>query len=568
MHFRGGGSVTKLVITSDQTIAQAVARVVAAYPGREAVVHGRTRLTYAQLQAQVHALAVSLAGLGLCKGQAVGIMLPATPEWIVSFLAITHLGCVAVPLNLNSRLPDLEYVLGHSEAVAVIAVPESPGEADIAAQYVAMRQRLPALRHVIVVGDPVAGGALSYAQLLAAGALPGQPVPQPSAPLSPDDLAALVYTSGTTGFPKGTMHTHRTIIEPVLVAMRLRDGWSPKPNLRSLALIFRLVLRYGRRLLAVAGKQLVFIVAVPFHGISGIGVIEQSLFTGEKMVLVEHIDPRECLDLIQRERGAAFTPIPTTVAMMLRLKDFDRYDLSSLMIVGLGAMPVPPSLVQAVIEKVGCAVTVSFGTTELGGPAAVTSIADPPDVQAHTVGTPLPGVDIKIVDEDRRPLPPTEVGELAVRVSSMMRGYYKDPQASAAAIDAEGFYYTGDLAQVDERGYLRIVGRKKDMIIRGGQNIYAAEIENHLLAHPQIAATAVVGVPSLVGGESVWAFVVPKDGLQPVTSEIADFCRARLPAYKVPERIRLVESLPVTANGKVQKYKLRETALAELDKRK
>jgi fatty-acyl-CoA synthase len=246
------------------------------------------------------------------------------------------------------------------------------------------------------------------------------------------------------------------------------------------------------------------------------------------------------------------------------VQDLEQYDTSSLLICGVGGAPCPPHLAQEIQRRLRCAIHVGFGATELGGGVSVTSLADADRQRTETVGRPLPGMEIKVVDEQRRELAPGQVGELACRGDNVMLGYYQAPEVTAQVIDEEGWYYTGDLARVDERGYIQIVGRKKDMIIRGGQNVYPAEIEGYLTAHPKIREAAVVGVPSPLEGESVWAFVLLEDGIKMAEREVLDHCRLELELYKIPSRVRFVDEFPRSATGKPQKYKLRERALDDL----
>jgi acyl-CoA synthetase (AMP-forming)/AMP-acid ligase II len=217
-------------------------------------------------------------------------------------------------------------------------------------------------------------------------------------------------------------------------------------------------------------------------------------------------------------------------------------------------------------RRFGCAVHIGFGATETGGGIAATSLADSDERQAETVGRPMPGMEVKVVDEQRRPLPPGQVGELACRGDNIMLGYLGGTAAGDEVLDGEGWYYTGDLALLDDKGYIRIVGRKRDVIIRAGQTIYPAEIERWLMQHPKIREAAVVGVPSRVEGESVWAFVLLHEGEHMTAQEVKDHCRAELEPYKVPRRVRFVAELPRSETGKPQKFKLRELALAEPEK--
>ena len=290
----------------------------------------------------------------------------------------------------------------------------------------------------------------------------------------------------------------------------------------------------------------------------------QGLLMGDRIVVMPRFHPRQALQLIEKEKVTVLVAVPTAFQVMLSVQDFEKFDVSSLLICGTGAMPCPPNLARQVQERFGCAMHIGFGATETGGGIAVTSIADSVEQQVTTVGRPLPGMEIKIVDEQRRELPPGQVGELACRSDSIMLGYYQTSEATSDVTDADGWYYTGDLAVMDEKGYLRIVGRKKEVIIRGGQNIYPAEIEAYLTTHPKIREAAVVGVPSPLGGEEVWAFVLLEDGVEMNAREVLDFCRTELEPYKIPNEVRFVTDFPRSETGKPQKHQLHAQILSEM----
>jgi acyl-coenzyme A synthetase/AMP-(fatty) acid ligase len=268
----------------------------------------------------------------------------------------------------------------------------------------------------------------------------------------------------------------------------------------------------------------------------------------------------EALQLVDRERVTILIGVPMAYSMMLAVQVFDRYDLSSLLICGTGGAPCSPELARKMQERFGCAVHIGFGTTELAGGVAATSLDDSGTLQAETVGQAMPGMEIKIVDKQRQELPPGQMGELACRGENVMLGYYRAPEKTAEVVDEEGWYYTGDLAMVDERGYLRIVGRKDDVIIRAGVNIYPAEIEHYLETHEKIKEAAVVGVPAPIGGERTWAFIILEQGAEMTAKEVLRYCRAELEAHKVPDQVRFVADFPRAASSKPQKFILRDMA--------
>jgi acyl-CoA synthetase (AMP-forming)/AMP-acid ligase II len=420
------------------------------------------------------------------------------------------------------------------------------------------------LRHLIVLGEERPSDSLTLDDVLDA-ASSEDTVPDAA---TPDDLAGLIYTSGTTGLPKGSMHTQRNFITPVVAALKLREAWMPKLNVTSMMRMAKAVSRYKSRLLKQAGKQQVFISVSGFHGITGIEVPLQIFLFGDKLVMTETFNPVEILRLVEKERVTVLTAPPTFLSVLLRVSAFDEYDLSSLMVCGAGQAPVPPELAYEIRERIGCAVAIGFGTTELGGSVSATSLWDPDQKQAESVGQMRLGAEAKIVDEERNELPTGEVGELAVRTESVMKGYYKAPEATAAVLDEEGWYYTGDLATIDEKGYVSIVGRKKDMIIRAGQNIYPPEVEEYLLSNPKIFEVAVLGVPGPLGAERVWAYIVPVEGAELTPAEVVEYCRGQIAPYKIPEEVRIVTELPRAHGSKIQKFKLREMAIEDQKQRR
>ncbi len=531
-------------LTLRMTMGQALRRVSESRPEQEALVVGSLRLTYRQLQERVDRAAAGLARLGVRKGDRVAFLLPPGAELIILFFATAERGGVTVPLDPSAQPQRIARALEQTEPLLLIAQEPLPAE---------LSEALPEGTAVRVVeGSPPA------AELWEGEGEAGDEVE-----VAPEDLLAILYTSGTTGSPKGTMHTHRSLIAPVVASLKLRELWIRRPSLQQLPRMGRALVRYRERLLRAAGRPQVFLSTVGFHTITGIEVFLQALLMGDTLVVQPHFHPTQALELIQRERATVLVAVPTALAVMLRVEGFDRYDLSSLLICGTGSAPCPPELARQVQRRFGCALHIGFGATELGGGIAATSLGDPEELQAETVGQPMPGVEVRIVDEGGNPLPPGEVGELVVRGENVMVGYWGAPEQTAEVVDEEGWYHTGDLAVMDERGYLRIVGRKKDVIIRGGRKVYPDEVENHLASHPAIREAAVVGVPAGLGGEEVWAFVIPERGAKLTPHDVRTFCRGALEPYQIPQVVRLVEDFPRSSTGKPQRFRLREIALKE-----
>jgi len=542
------------MLNAQMTMAEALYQVAVSHRDQEALVCLQERITYGQLLDRVRTLARGLRELGIHKGDKVAALLSPGIDFACLFFALAEIGGVIVPLNPQFRARSLGLILEDADPVMIVA--DHPVDDDLLS-------RVASLRHVVVAR----GGSGSYASLmdLISAREPGG---LPASEISPDDLLALLYTSGTTGAPKGTMHSHRSLITPIIASIKIRELWLHRPGLKRLGQTAKALVRYKARLLRAAGRPQTFLSTFGWHTISGVELMLQGLLMGDTLIVMPRFHPRQALQLVESERVTILIAVPTAFQAILNIEGIEKYDTSSLLICGTGSMPCPPNLARQLQERFGCAVHIGFGSTETAGGIAITSITDSDEQQATTVGRPLPGMEIRIVDDQRVELPPGQVGELACRSDSVMLGYYRASEATSEVIDADGWYYTGDLGIMDEQGYLRIVGRKKDMIIRGGQNIYPVEIEAYLTRHPKIREATVVGVPSAVGGEEMWAFILLKDGEQMSATEVLDFCRAELESYKIPNKVRFVTDFPRSETGKPQKYKLREEILSEMGGRK
>lgn len=528
-------------LTLQMTMDQALRRVVEDRPDQEALVCGSLRLTYGQLQERVDRVGTYLAHLGIGKGDRIILLLPPGADFITLFFAAARQGAVAVPLDTEALPQRIIQITNQvTPAHLVTAEPLQPS----------LLQELPA------------GITLHLADEFLPEQMPELPL-SPRPEVAPTDLLSIIYTSGTTGIPKGAMHTHRSLIAPVVASLKLRELWIRRPSLAQLPRMGRALLRYRERLLRAAGRPQVFLSTTGFHNTTGMEVFLQALLMGDTLVIQPRFHPVEALELIQRERVTVLVAVPTALAVMLRVENFDQYDLSSLLICGTGAAPCPPDLAREIQRRFGCALHIGFGATETGGGIAATDLGDSEEAQAETVGRPMPGIEIRIVDDEGRPLPPGEIGELWVRGEGVMVGYWGASDLTAQVLDEEGWYHTGDMAMMDERGYLRIVGRKKDMIIRGGRNIYPEAIERHLVSHPAIREAAVVGVPGRFGDEEIWAFVILEEGNDLTPGQIREYCRGVLEPYQVPQVVRIVPDFPRASTNKPQKFRLREMALEE-----
>jgi fatty-acyl-CoA synthase len=545
-------------ITGRMTIPEAF-RAVAAWRGaRLALVTPQQRITYLELDLRVSAVAAHLRGLGLSKGDRLVTLLWSQVEFVYLFLAAAELGLVIVPLPPRLRRSKLEAYLREIQPALVVASSEI--EIPEGMECLQEMQRESAtFRHIIITGSRAPEEQAMDGWLTA---------PAPGVEIRPatnaEDLLAVLYTSGTTGEPKGIMHNHRGLIGPVAASIRLREMWIDfLPTFRKVGRWLKVLVRYGLRLVNAAGKQQVFLSAMGMHLISGLEAMLQALLMGDVLVLVPRFHPARYLEAIDRERVTVLIGMPLAYRAMLSVKEFDRFRFSSLIICGVGSAPCPPELAREIRSRFRCAVHIGFGMTELGGGIAATDLEDSEVQQEETVGRPMPGIEVRIVDDQRNPLSADSVGELACRSETVMMGFFRDERDREAVVDGEGWFYTGDLAVMDEKGYVRIVGRKKDLIIRGGQNIYPARIENELEAMEGVREAAVVGLPDPLTGESVCAFVIPEAGAQLDEGKVQDFCRARLEIYEVPRQIFIMDDLPRGPTGEPRKLELLNIALKE-----
>jgi acyl-CoA synthetase (AMP-forming)/AMP-acid ligase II len=547
-------------VTRQMTLGEALDHAVARYSRRVAMVESGVRITYHHLLSRVRGLAFRMRSLGVKKGDRVALLLWSSSDFIISFFATVEIGAVAAPLPPRMRREQMLAYLRHLEPTLVIVsnAIEIPGGLEALGT---LKDELESLREVMVTNESPGG------DLVVEGEDDGSERLVVEGGMAPTDLVTILHTSGTTGEAKGVMHSHRGLISPVVASMKLREMWlSFFPTLGRLRRWVRVLLRYGARLVRAAGRQQRFLSTMSMHTISGLEAMLQAILMGDRLILHPKFHPVRALEAIERERITVVIGVPLSYMMMLRVQDFERYKLSSLLICATGAAPCPPELAREIQRRFGCAVHVGFGMTELGGGIAATMLEDSPKLQAETVGKAMPGMDVIVVDEQKRPLPHGEVGELACRTDSMMMGYFGEDGVSPSEGDGDGYFYTGDLAVIDEDGYIRIVGRKKDMIIRGGQNIHPARIESELGKMDEVQEAAVVGAPDGMGVERVCAFVILEEGRQLTEKEIVAQCRSNLEAYEIPERVWFVGDYPRTQTGKPQKFKLRQIALEKVKK--
>ncbi|MDE1566580.1 AMP-binding protein [Aquabacter sp. P-9] len=510
----------------ERSIGDALRAAAARHGNRTALVEGvegpRRRWTYSQLLADAEQVARALLGR-FQPGEHVAVFAANSPEWVLLEMGAALAGLTLVTVNPAFLAQEVAYVLGQSRASGVVVQPEYRGR-DLLAVVAEARSGLPHLREVIALDG--------WSAFLASG-VRDTVLPD----VAPLDIAQIQYTSGTTGFPKGACLTHR--------------GLANNGRLFARAI--------------GAGPEDVWVNPMPMFHTAGCGLVTLgALQTGGVHVLPPAFDPALLLALFEAERGTVMLSVPTMLIRLLDHPDARTRDLTSWRLSALGGAPVPPELARRAAEEVGLKVTIGFGQTEASPYITHTVPDDPNPDWIETVGRPLPQTELKVIDPlSGETVPLGVVGEICARGCGVMAGYFDNPGATAHALDAEGWLHTGDLGSLDAQGYCRIQGRLKDMIIRGGENIYPREIEDVLFTHPGIANVSVVGVPDAEWGEQVAAFIQPRAGVPVGTDELATFCRAHLAPFKVPRIWRVVTAFPQTASGKIQKFALREQVLRE-----
>jgi fatty-acyl-CoA synthase len=517
--YSSGTSDTPLL---GDTIGDDLDRTVAAHGHRDALVErasGR-RWSYGQLAEEVAAVAVGLRELGVKKGDRVGIWAPNCAEWTFTQYATAKLGAILVNINPAYRVHELEYVLNQSGVRTLVAAPNFK-TSDYAAMIEEVRPNCAALRDVLLIGR---GG---WNRLVETGRAADQSVLAGiQAGLSADDPINIQYTSGTTGFPKGATLSHHNILNNGYFVGKL-CGYTEFDKI---------------------------CIPVPFYHCFGACMV----------IPAPAFDPRATLEAVAAERCTSLYGVPTMFIAELAEPSFDEHDLSSLRTGIMAGSPCPVEVMKQVIERMGMAeVTICYGMTETSPVSTQTRADDSIDRRVSTVGRVHPHLEVKIVDpETGLTVPRGTPGEFCTRGYSVMLGYWDEPEKTAEAIDAARWMHTGDLAIMDADGYLGITGRIKDMVIRGGENVYPREIEEFLYTHPDILDAQVIGVPDERYGEELMAWVRMREGAEPVTAEaIRGFCAGKLAHYKIPRYVHVVEEFPMTVTGKIRKVEMRQVAV-------
>ncbi len=519
-----------------QTIGENLRLTAAAYPASEALVDvpTGTRLSYPELDEQTDVLARGLLAAGVAKGDRVGIWAPNCAEWVLLQYATAKIGAILVNINPAYRSHELGFVLAQS-SVSVLVSAQSFKTSDYRGMITEVAGGLPGLRRVIYLGSA------DWDELMAAGAAAGSAeLTEREASLAFDDPINIQYTSGTTGFPKGATLSHHNILNNGLF---IGEGCGYTSADR-------------------------VCIPVPFYHCFGMVLGNLACTTHGACIVIPApgFDPAATLAAVQAERCTSLYGVPTMFIAELALPDFGSYQLSSLRTGIMAGSPCPVEVMKRVVSEMHMdQVTICYGMTETSPVSTQTGADDDMDRRVSTVGRVHPHVEVKVVDpETGLVLPRGTAGELCTRGYSVMLGYWNEPEKTADAIDAARWMHTGDLAVMDEAGYLNIVGRIKDMVIRGGENIYPREIEEFLYSHPAIEDVQVVGVPDLKYGEELCAWVKLRPGEELSIEQLREFCTGKIAHYKIPRYLRVTADFPMTVTGKVQKFKMRETSVAEL----
>ncbi len=509
--------------------------------------------TYGEFKRRVDAAAKGLLAIGIGKGDNVAIWAGNVTEWVLTQYATAKIGAVLVTVNPSYQLAELEYLLAQSRARALVMAPEFRGT-----DYVAMvRKALPTIdtaspgliesdgypsfREAILVEGDQGAGFRTWANLIELGrAIGDEQLASAQAATEPGDVINIQYTSGTTGFPKGAMLTHANILGDADLV-----GLSQKLSAED-----------------------VVCAPVPFYHCFGcVMAVLTSLTRGCALVTPhDYFDPVHTLDAVERFAATALYGVPTMFIAQLSDAHFDEVDLSSLRTGIMAGSPCPIEVMRDVVSRMGASqMTIAYGQTEASPVITQTTTDDTVERRVTTVGKALPGLEVRIVEpESGEECAAGVQGELWARGFTIMAGYFDKPEETAVAIDGDGWLHTGDLATVDEEGYFKITGRLKDMVIRGGENIYPREVEEFLFTHPSIREVQCFGIPDRRFGEQLAAWVRLKEGSSLTEEEVVEFCRGKISHFKIPRYVRVVGEFPMTVTGKVQKYKMRETMCEEL----
>ncbi len=537
-------------VLREKTLGQILDDTVARFPDRDAVVYAdrNYRKTWREFAEVVDDFARGLMALGVQKGEKVAVWATNVPYWVALQFATAKIGAILLTVNTNYREHELRYLLQQSECENIFLIDSLRDHDYVDTLYkIAPELRvqsrgelrcreLPHLKRVCFLGAEKYRGMYSVPEIMAMSVMVDDAeYAARQASLDPWDAINMQYTSGTTGFPKGVMLTH--------VGVGLNGYW---------------IGRHQR----FSEQDRVCLPVPLFHCFGCVLGVSACVNHGACMVILESFNPLQVLAAVDSERCTALYGVPTMFLAELEHKLFKRFDVSSLRTGIMAGSVCPEPLMRRVVDEMNMKeITICYGLTE-GSPVMTQSdINDPLPLRCETVGCAMPGIEVRVADpETCEELPRGEVGEIICRGYNVMKGYYKMPEETARAISLDGWLHSGDLGIMDENGYLRVTGRIKDMIIRGGENVYPREVEEYLLDMPGVLDVQVVAVPSRKYGEEVGAFLIPRPGVELNPEDVRAFCRGKIAWYKIPRYVAVISGFPLTASGKIQKYKLREMA--------
>ncbi|WIG61541.1 MAG: long-chain-fatty-acid--CoA ligase [Ktedonobacterales bacterium] len=550
--YTSGTSDTPLL---GMTIGDALDSTTARFPDREALIsrHQGLRYTWTELRDEVNRFARALMALGIRKGDRVGIWAPNCAEWTITQFACAKAGAILVNINPAYRLHELEYALNQSGCNTLVVAPNfratsyldmlltlcpelercAPGQLDA--------HKAPSLRHVIRLGEQRTAGMWVWSEVMErAKEVSPEALAQRQSEQEFDDPANIQYTSGTTGNPKGATLSHHNILNNGYLVARLQ-GFTERDRL---------------------------CVPVPLYHCFGCVMANLGCMTHGATIVypAEAFDAKAVLDTVQAERCTALYGVPTMFIGELAHPDFDTYDLSTLRTGVMAGSPCPTEVMKQVIDKMHMReVEICYGMTETSPVSFQTRLNDPVEKRVATVGQVSPHTEVKLIDPATGQVVPVgEAGELLTRGYCVMLGYWNNEEATRNAIDQARWMHTGDLATMDDEGYVNIVGRLKDMVIRGGENVYPREIEEFLYQHPKVSDVQVIGVPDAKYGEELMAWVKLKEGQSATAEEMQDFCRGQIATFKIPRYWKFVDAFPMTVTGKIQKFLMRQESIQEL----
>ncbi len=538
-----------------KTVGEVLRDQARAFPDREAYVypeHG-IRKTYREFDEETDQIAKAFMGMGIEKGENVAIWSDNKREWLQSQFATGKMGAALVTVNTNYQAAELEYLLQQSEATTLILdegykgtsyidlVREICPELKESHRGNVQSEKLPFLKRVILMTDRAEEGMYKWSEFLAhAESVSDEKLEARFESLSPDDVINIQYTSGTTGFPKGVMLTHYNIVN---------NGKTIGDNMK------------------LTEEDRVCIPVPFFHCFGCVLGTLAAVTHASTMVIIEQFEVKTVLQAVQDEKCTALHGVPTMFIAELNDPDFEKYDTSSLRTGIMAGSTCPIEVMRRVIEDMGASeITICYGQTESSPVITQTRTDDPIEKRTSTVGKPHPNVEVRVVDPiTSKDVAVGEPGELWTRGYHVMKGYYNNEEATREAITEEGWLRTGDLAIMDTDGYIDITGRIRDMVIRGGENIYPREIEEFLYKHPGVEDVQVVGVPDPKYGEELMAWIIPKKGEEIDEASVREFCKGKISYYKIPRYIKFTDAYPMTASGKIMKFKLQELAKDKVD---